>query len=202
MRTTTRAALIAVLFASVTGAAHAQATSSAAAPAVKIGYVNTAVLMDAAPGKRAADSVYQKEAEAFAAQQKKWGDSLQTLSTKFQKLAATATEAQKQAQVKTFTDLQAEFDQKNQAGIQRMQNRQNELVAPLMEVVKKAIDDIRTEDGYAMIFSGDANSPIVSADKNLDLTDRVVSRLKTIAAKAPTPGSMAPAAVTKKPPTT
>jgi outer membrane protein len=113
--------------------------------------------------------------------------------------APKMTDVQKQAREKTITDVQSEFDQKNQAGIQRMQNRQNELVAPLMEVVKKAIDDIRVEDGFAIIFSGDANSPIVSADKNLDLTERVVNRLKTMAAKAP--ASMAPAAVTKKPPT-
>jgi outer membrane protein len=196
-----RAALVAQLLVTATGLAYAQGQPTSAAPAVKIGYVNTAALMDAAPGKRAADSAYQKEVDAFQAQQKRWGDSLQTLATKLQKESATLTPAQKDAHQKAFNDLQAEFDQKNQAGIQRMQNRQNELVAPLMEIVKKAIDDIRVEDGYAMIFSGDANSPIISADKNLDVTDRVVSRLKTIAAKAPTPSSMAPAALTKKPPT-
>jgi len=203
MRTTLRAAVVAQLLATVAGSAIAQsATSTAPAPtSVKVGYVNTAALMDAAPGKRAADSVYQKEAEAFAAQQKAWSDSLRKLFTQYQAEAPKLTDAQKQAKEKKLNDVQAELDQKNQAGVQRMQNRQNELVAPLMEVVKKAIDDIRTEDGYAMIFSGDANSPIVSADKNLDLTDRVVNRLKTMSAKATTPNSMAPAALTKKPPT-
>lgn len=201
MYRTIRAAFIAPTLISIAGSAFAQGTTTSAPPAIKVGYVNTAALMDAAPGKRAADSVYQKEAAAFALQQKAWGDSLQKVAGQITKALPTLTEAQKTAKQKSFEDLQAEFDQKNQAGIQRMQNRQNELVAPLMEIVKKAIDDIRVEDGYAMIFAGDANSPIVSADKNLDLTDRVVSRLKTIAAKAPTPGSMAPAALTKKPPT-
>jgi outer membrane protein len=72
-----------------------------------------------------------------------------------------------------------------------------------MEIVRAAIEEIRTEGGYAMIFSGDQNSPIVAADKNLDLTDRVVARLKTKAATAPsTPASaMGPAALGKKPPT-
>jgi len=200
MRTTLRAAVVAQLLATVAGSAIAQ-TQPTSAATVKIGYVNTAALMDAAPGKRAADSAYQKESVVFAAQQQTWTDSLRKMYTAYQAESPKLTDAQKQAREKKLNDLQAELGQKNDAGVQRMQNRQNELVAPLMEIVKKAIDDIRVEDGFAIIFSGDANSPIVSADKNLDLTERVVNRLKTMSAKATTPNSMAPAALTKKPPT-
>ena len=75
-------------------------------------------------------------------------------------------------------------------------------MAPIMEQVKKVLDDIRIEDGYAMIINGDPNL-ILAYDKNLDITDRVVARLKTIAARpvAPKPGvpASAPAGVTRKP---
>jgi outer membrane protein len=158
--------------------------------------------MQVAPGRSAAESTYNKEAATFGAQQKKWTDSLSKLVDDYKKAAPKMTEAAKQAKEQSIAAIQADFDAKNQQGQDRLAARQNELLAPLMEVVKKAIDDIRVEEGYAMIFSGDANSPIVSADKNLDVTDHVVGRLKTIAAKAPTPVSpMAPAALTKKPPT-
>ena len=81
-------------------------------------------------------------------------------------------------------------------------------MAPITDQVKKVIDDIRVEDGYAIILD---NAPgagnIVSADKNLDITDRVVSRLRAtpatkIAAPAATkPGAPAsPAGVTGRPP--
>jgi outer membrane protein len=70
-----------------------------------------------------------------------------------------------------------------------------------MEQVKKVLDDIRTEDGYSMIITGDPNL-ILSYDKNLDITDRVVARLRTVAstpnAKPGSPVS-APAGVTRKP---
>ena len=83
-----------------------------------------------------------------------------------------------------------------------------EVMAPITDQVKKVIDDIRVEDGYAIILD---NAPgagnIVSADKNLDITDRVVSRLRAtpaakIAAPAATkPGAPAsPAGVTGRPP--
>jgi len=62
------------------------------------------------------------------------------------------------------------------------------------------LDDIRSEDGYAMIMTGDPQL-ILSYDKNLDITDRVVARLKTIAAMPTKVGApvSAPAGVTRKP---
>jgi Outer membrane protein len=196
-----RIAAIAGLLLSVGGVAQGQATAPAPTT-IKIGYVNTQALMQVAPGRTAAESTYNKEAAAFGLQQQRWSDSLKKLVDDYKKAAPKMTDAQKQAKEQSIAAVQQELDAKNQQGQERLAGRQNELLAPLMEVVKKAIDDIRVEEGYSMIFSGDANSPIVSADKNLDVTDRVVSRLKTIAAKAPTPASpMAPAAMTKKPPT-
>lgn len=197
MFTTFRLAPTALLLTVMSGAGNAQS----AAP-IKLGYVNTEALMAAAPGRDAAQLAYNKELAVFTLQQKKWSDSLTKLVDDYKKAAPKMTDAQKQAKELQVTGIQSDLDAKNQEGQQKMQARQNELLAPLMEMVKKAIDDIRTEDGFSLIFSGDANTPIVSADKNLDLTDRVVNRLKTMTAKAPAPpSSMAPAAVTKKPPT-
>jgi outer membrane protein len=83
-------------------------------------------------------------------------------------------------------------------------------MAPITDAVKKVLDDIREEGGYAMIFdNAPGASNIVSADKNLDITDRVISRLRATpagvkaapaAAKPGAPSS--PAGVTRpKPPT-
>ena len=197
---TLRVAAAALVFTAVVGSAQTSTTSTPP-PAIKFGYVNTQALMQVAPGKALAESTFIKENNAFLAQSKRWQDSLLKLVDDYKKAAPKMTDAQKQAKEASIAAIQQDLEAKNQAGQEKMANRQNELLAPLMEVVKKAIDDIRVEEGYAMIFSGDQNSPIVSADKNLDVTDHVVARLKTIAAKAPTPSSMAPAAVTKKPPT-
>jgi outer membrane protein len=200
MFTTIRAAAAALVFTAIASAARAQGAAPSAP--TKIGYVKTEALMAAAPGRDAAQATYDKEIAVFTVQQKRWSDSLQKLVDDYKKAAPKMTDVQKQAQELKISTIQSDLDAKNQDGTQKMQARMNELLAPLMEVVKKAIEDIRVEDGYAIIFSGDANTPIVSADKNLDLTDRVVGRLKTLAAKAPAaPSSMGPAAVMKKPPT-
>jgi hypothetical protein len=73
-----------------------------------------------------------------------------------------------------------------------------------MEQVNKVIQDVRAEDGYAFIFDSGAQVPfIVSADKNLDITTRIIDRLKTLGPpKLPAPTVMAPAAAEAKPPAT
>lgn len=197
MRTPFRAAAAALVFTALAGSAQAQAS-------LKLGYVNTAALMDAAPGRAAAADQYQKEVTAFGVQQKKWTDSLAKLFEDYKKKEPTFTEAQKKAQEEKITGIQTDLQAANLKGEQKLQQRQNEMLAPLMELVQTAIEDIRAEGSYDFIFAGGENSPIVAANKNLDLTDKVLARLKTMAAKvvAPpaAPGSMTGAAV-KKPPT-
>ena len=83
-------------------------------------------------------------------------------------------------------------------------------MAPIMEGLRKVLDDVRQEGGYSFIFDVTAGAFIVSADKNLDITDRVLSKLRLSAPKAttapaakPAGPTSAPAGVTtKKPPTT
>ena len=84
-----------------------------------------------------------------------------------------------------------------------------ELMAPIMDGIRKVLDDVRMDGGYAFIFDVAAGSFIVSADKNLDITERVLSKMRLAAPKAapaagaakPAGPASAPAGVTtKKPP--
>jgi outer membrane protein len=167
----------------------------------KMAFVNMAILLDNAPGRTQAESTYARETRNYSDQLKRMNDSLNTLFTSYQKAEPTLTAAQKETRQKAMRDLQGALQDKQQQLSQQAQQRQNELMAPIMEQVKKVLDDIRTEDGYAMIITGDPNL-ILSYDKNLDITDRVVARLRTVAS-TPTPKTgapvSAPAGVTRKP---
>ena len=196
MRIPTRAGLTALSLLLIGGAAQGQTPAP-----IKIAYVNTEALMAAAPGRAAAESLYNKEVIAFQKQQATWADSLQKQFAAYQKAEPTYTDAKKKSEQERINKLQQDLNNLNTLGEAKIRQRENEVLAPLMEIVRGAIDEIRSEGGYAMIFSGDQNSPIVAADKNLDLTDKVISRLKTKSATAPAaPSAMAPSAV-KKPPT-
>jgi hypothetical protein len=82
-----------------------------------------------------------------------------------------------------------------------------------MTQIREVLDAIRNEEHYTFIFDvGNDPGLIVAADKNLDITERVISRLKPVSVNVNTrPDSAkagatrpAPAGITKpptKPPT-
>ena len=63
-----------------------------------------------------------------------------------------------------------------------------------MENLQKVIEQVRAEDGYAMIFDvASQTSVIVAADKSLDITQKVLARVKAAPAPKPTTtGSLSP----------
>lgn len=199
LRTASASLAVLTLTAGLSHAARAQQPANS----FKIAFVNTAVLLENAPGREQAESTYARETRGYSDQLKKMSDSLNTMFATYQKQEGSLTATQKETKQKAMRDLQQQLQDRQQQLSQQAQQRQNELMAPIMEQVKKVLDDIRTEDGYAMIITGDPNL-ILSYDKNLDITDRVVARLRTVAATptaVPKPGSpvSAPAGVTRKP---
>jgi outer membrane protein len=62
--------------------------------------------------------------------------------------------------------------------------RQAELMQPIIERVNVAIDQVRAEGGYALIF--DLNDgALVAGDPALNITDQVVQRLRGTQASSP-----------------
>lgn len=204
MRSTFRAMTVALGLFAVAGTAGAQAS----APTIKIGYVNTQALMEAAPGRAAAESLLKKEGDGYQTLLQKMQDSLQNLVAKYQKDEPTLSATAKKTRQDAMQGLETELQGKNLQLQQQFQSRQTEVMAPIQDVVRKVLEDIRIEDGYAMILDKTpGQTPIIVADKNLDITDRVVSRLRATAkpslpaASAPKPGAPgAPAGVTARPP--
>ena len=201
MRSISRATTIALLISGFAAGAGAQQAT------IKIAYVNSQALMEAAPGRAAATDLLNKEGQSYQTQLQKMQDSINGLYTKYQKDEPTMSAATKDARQKTIRDLETVFQAKQLEFQKAFDDRTKEVMAPITDQVKKVIDDIRVEEGYAIILD---NAPgagnIVAADKNLDITDKIVSRLRaTPAAKmaAPTatkPGAPASPAGVGKPP--
>jgi len=165
----------------------------ARAQGVKVAYVQTSVLLDQAPGRAEAEAQFDKETGTYRDQIKRMSDSLNAMVADFQKRQSTLTAAARETQGKGIEAKQAEYQRRTQELEQKAQGRQSELVQPILDKIKQAIEDVRVEGGYAMIFNADQGSPIVAVDKSLNVTDRVLSRLKGTTASAPRPSAAAPA---------
>ena len=181
------------------------AVASAQAPAAqKFAFINSQAILAAAPGRVEAEAQFQKEMEVLRAQVTKLGDSLNTLQQAYQKEEVSLSPAVKETRLKTLREKSDDYQARVQKLNEQAQQREGELMQPILDAVRKVLDDVRTEGGYSFIFDVAAGSFIVSADKNLDITDRVVSRIKLSAPKAAAktaPGPTTAPAGLKKPPT-
>src|SRR5438105_5480401 len=180
------------------GKAGAQGTSVPAGP-VKIGYINSAVILQQAPGRAEAEAQFDREVGVYRQQIQRMDDSLKTLMAAFDRDAAKLDSATRETRRTTINQREAEYQARARGLDSTMQARQAELVKPIMQRVQTVIETIRAEDNYAVILDVGAQvSVVVAADKKLDLTDRVLARLKSQGALPATSSTVPqPAGVTR-----
>ena len=186
MKIITRFAVLALLL-----VAAAATPASAQAP-LKLGYINAQQILATAPGREAAERQFESEVGAFRQQIQRMDDSLRVMGEAFQREQATMTAAVRQQRTQALEATEEAFQQRAAQLNQQMQQRQAELVRPIMDQLNRVLDEIRRADGYAFIFDvSSAGQAIVAADTALNLTDRVIARL--VALGPPTPATTPPA---------
>lgn len=195
MRSFTRvAATVAALTLSMTGILAAQAGGP------KIVYVNSQKIIAQAPGRADAEAQFQKEMDQYKAQVQKMGDSLQTMVADYQKAEPTLSQSVKATRTKDLRDRQQAYQQHVQQLEQTAQQREAELVRPIMEQINKIIEQVRTENNYAFILdAGSQAGVVVAADSSLDITDQVIKRLQAAGPVAMKAAPMQPPSATPKP---
>jgi outer membrane protein len=173
---------------------------AAQAPSVpqRFGYVDTRVILDAAPGRTEAEAVLQKEAAGWQAEVNKMQDQMNSMIAEFQKGQAAMTPAARDKRTKELQDKQAEFQKRNDDINTEAERRRAEVLQPILDQIKLALEDVRVAMGLDVIFDVGQNATLVAVNKNLNLSDRVIARLRVlgapaVAAKASTPSTAAPA---------
>ena len=189
MRSSLRAAVAALSLGLTFAAAPA-----AAQGALKVGYVDVASVMDQVPGRAEAQASFEREAQGIRAELQRMSDSLQSAVQAYQKEQATLTAAVRQTREKSLQDRQQSYQQRAQALQERGAQREQELAGQFETLVRDAINDVRTTEGFSMIFAFGPNSALLSADKSMDVTDKVLARMRTIASSRPAAPAARPAA--------
>lgn len=183
------------MFSFVRGAVVAALLVFAAAPlaAQKVGFVDTRKILQEMPGRQAAEARMRTGLEALNARQKVMVDSLNGMMSAFERDSATLSQADKLTRFQAMQAYDTRYRDTLQLLEQEAQQAQAEAMQPLFDQIKLALDDLRQAEGYAMIFdiAGQTNQ-IVSMDRNLDLSDRVLARIRAMPAATGTPPRPAP----------
>jgi len=173
------------------------AAAQAQQGALKFAYIDSRAILAQAPGRAEAEAQFQKEMQTYQAQVQKMGDSLNTMMAAYTKSELTLSPSAKEARQKTIRDKEAAYQERVQGLQEQAQQRQGELMGPIMQLINTAISDIRAQDGYAFIFDvGAQGGVVVAADTTLNITDKVLARVRTLSARpassVPVPNAGAP----------
>lgn len=191
-------------------AAAAPAAAQTATP--NLGYINSQKILAEAPGAvqarnqlqselaPAVDSLkpietqleqLQGELETMLAEGQRFAQDLERQQATLSADVRQQREQELQQRREVFAGRQAEYQQilanyqeRRTAVQQRAQQREEELMAPVMRRITEVLEQVRTEGNYVMIFDVAGGTMLVAADPSLDLSDRVLERLGA----APAPG--------------
>ncbi len=148
-------------------------------PGLKIAFVNSRTILQQTPGYAAAESTFNKEVQGFRSEVQKLQTQLDSAVRTFDQQAIALSPAAKQAKQRELQQLQQRFEQRSTELQDKAQQRERELLQPIQSRVNGVIQGIRAEGNYQLIFDADApGNNIVAADPTLDITSKVLERLK------------------------
>lgn len=178
-----RATMLALIF----------AVCSVPAAAQKVGFVRGNALLNAAPGINERKALLQRETAYFESEVAKMTDSLQKMQRSYQAAEPTLSPQNREARQKALEDQLGKFQKSTDSLREVAARRQDEVLQPILDAVNKILDTHRAEEGFAYIYNLDDSGAIVAFDKNLDVTDALIVRVKRIA-PMPLPATIIPAA--------
>jgi Skp family chaperone for outer membrane proteins len=157
-------------------------TASAAAQqqgGVKIAYVNSQAILKQTPGYVQAESTFAKEVATYRTEVQKLQATLDSSASDFEQQSVMLSPTQRQAKRKELEGQQDKLQQRTQELQQKASARERELLEPIQTKVNAVIEGMRAEGNYAFIFDVSSQAGnIVAADRSLDLTEKVIEKLK------------------------
>jgi outer membrane protein len=154
----------------------ATATQATAQSPLKIGYINSQVIIAQDPAANAAQEQFQREMVPFESELQALETEIADLMSRYQAQQITLTANARRTRQDAILRKQQAYQERMAEIETEAARRQQELVQPIMERINNIIQDIRSEGSYTFIFDV-AGGGLIAADESFDLTDEVMERL-------------------------
>lgn len=139
----------------------------------KVAHVDVSDIMSKMPAMLDAQNQLQKLSGTYDAEYKKMVDEYQTKIKKYEAEAATVTEAVNGDRSKEVQDMQKRIVEYRDNAQKELQQKETDIVKPLMEKVRASIQKIGKAKGFQYVLDGStlllADGPNITADVKKDL---------------------------------
>jgi len=130
----------------------------------KLGWINSADLLQSMPEKAKADSDIAKYARSFQEQIDIMMKEYQTKGQQFQASEKTMTDAMKEVRMKEIQDLQNRIESTQQSAQEKLQQKKQDVYAPVLDKADKAIQAVAKEKAYDYIFDKSGGAILFGKD--------------------------------------
>jgi outer membrane protein len=144
---------------------------------VKLGHVNSQEILTAMPERATIEKTLSDLQSQWEKELAKMREEYYAKIKEFQDKQATMPESIKQARQSEIADMEQRITTFNQTATTDLQKKQQELFAPVIEKVKKAITEVGTEGNYLYIFDLSTQTIIYQSPKSNDVTAAVKKKL-------------------------
>lgn len=142
----------------------------------KFGHIHSEQLLMVMPETADADKAIQEYNQLLEAQVQAMYGEYQTKTGEYQANEALMTEIVKEAKIKEIQDLEMRIQQFQQSSQESIQQKRNEVLAPLLEKAQNAINEVAAENDYTYIFDISLGS-IVFGKESHDIMPLVKAKL-------------------------
>lgn len=188
----------------VVGAAFLAGSAVVAGAQGRIGYVNTQSVLAQTPARTTAETEFNRRMAPMTAEAQRMDSTLKAMFATFTQ-DTTSPMDQREARAAEIQQRQQQFQQRMEQIEDSAQSLRAQLMQPIMSQLERALEDVRREEGYAMIFDVGPGTMLVAADTTLDVTPAVIAKMRTATATAaparPAGPVAAPAGAGRRPPT-
>lgn len=144
----------------------------------RIAFVRSQEILRKTPGYARAESLFNKELESAQKEMEKLQAQLDSAVRAFEQQSIALTPTVRQTRQRELGELQQRFQQRAGELQEKARERERELLQPIQQRVNTVIQGIRAEGNYSLIFDADATPGIIAADPALNLTAKVLERLR------------------------
>jgi len=154
---------------------------------LKFGHVDSQKLLEQMPQRDSATQVYSKELKDMEGilqdMQAEFNKKYQVYQERQDSLGAMA----KKAKEEELQQLQERIQSYQQNAQQDLQKREAELLKPIMDKAKKAIEEVSKENGFMYVFDISGGLLLYYSDKSVDIMPLVKKKLNIVDKPTSTP---------------
>lgn len=150
---------------------------ASAQTSVKIGLVDTGSVLQAMPDTQDAQKKVSDASKKYEDEYARLGEEMKRLYDELTKMKDDELPAIKERKTREFQDYQMKvqtFEQNAQQDLQRMQQ---ELLAPIFQKIKDAVESVGKEGGFGMIQDYNPQQTLYYAAPVVDVTPQVKAKL-------------------------